>query len=187
MSTPVGVLLCAIGVLSALGIQPQESAPYGRVARPKFKKVSSAVQHLVFEYPDSKDWKVLPGQAHVMAIVAETKNGEASIVLERTALREALTDDDLPTARDSEADTIRESQPNATQLRQQVIKVENRQVIVVQYVKPGISGEEQVVHYAFPIGSAMYRVICSSPVKEFAKYAPIFGHVAASLQVAPGS
>jgi len=179
--------LCAFAVASALGIQVQDSALYGRVARPKFKKVSSAAQHLVFEYPDSKDWRILPGQAQVLAIVAETKNGDASIVLERTALREALTDEDLPTARDSEADTIRENQPNATQLRQQVMKVENRQFIVVQYVRPGINGEEQVVHYAFPIGSAIYRVICSSPVKEFAKYAPIFGHVAASLQVSPGS
>src|SRR4029079_4935361 len=106
------VVSCALAVMMAIPLQAQDvPPPYGRVARPKFKKVSSAVQHLAFEYPDSKDWKVLPGQAHVIGIVAETKNGEASIVLERTALREALTPDDLPAARDSEVGTIRDRQP----------------------------------------------------------------------------
>src|SRR5207253_10372146 len=98
----------------------------GRMPKGKFKKLVSPVANFTVEYPDSKEWKLLPGQADVIMTIAEVKNGEASVAVERTRLRGALTADDMAVAAESEATAVRDRQPDATNLRQQVIDADNR-------------------------------------------------------------
>ena len=186
------VRLCVLAVLAVCARVPDvsaqtappppQSAPaYGRIAKPKFRPFVSPVGGVAFEYPAGNDWKLLPGQADVIAILAETKSGEAAVVFEHSSLRGALLPDELAVAAESELSTIRARQPDAVDLRQQVMATDTRQVIVVQYRRPGIAGREQVVQYVFPIGTTMFRLICSTGETQFAKYANIFGHIAASL------
>lgn len=187
------VRICALTVVAIYAVTlhlraqtapstPPPSAPaYGRIAKPKFRPFVSPVGGVAFEYPAGNDWKLLPGQADVLAILAETKKGEAAVVLERSSLRGALLPDEMAVAAEAEVSTIRARQPDATDLQQRVMDTDNRQIIVVQYRRPGIAGREQVIQYVFPIGTTMFRLICSTGDAQFAKYANIFGHIAASL------
>jgi hypothetical protein len=43
-----------------------------------------------------------------------------------------------------------------------------------------------VLVYVFNGGSSLYRLVCVTAATARAKYAPVFGHIAATLKVAAG-
>jgi hypothetical protein len=179
-----GVLVLA-GLLSAIVAEAQTPPPYGLVTKPKFRKIVNALGNFDVEVPDSGDWKLIPGHPGSVLTLADTKTGNASVIVERIALRGALSPENYVFAAQAEAETIRERQPGATNVQQQVFDASGRRFVVVQYVRPGIKGPEQVVLYAFPIGATLYRVMCGAVQTDFGKYAIIFGHIAASFHSPP--
>jgi hypothetical protein len=44
-----------------------------------------------------------------------------------------------------------------------------------------------VLVYVFNGGGSLYRLVCISQPEGRAKYAPVFGHMAATLKVAPSA
>lgn len=182
MRALAGSAAIAAMLLASAHVLAQTPAPFGRVTKPKFQKLVSPVGSFELEFPNSRDWTILPGPAGAVLVIAESRRGDALVVIERLRLRAALAPDEMATAADREAGAVKTREPEATDLRQQVLEIEKRHAIVVQYGRTGIKGREQVVHYAIPIGEVLYRVICIALDKEAPKYAPIFGHIAASIQ-----
>jgi len=55
------------------------------------------------------------------------------------------------------------------------------------FTRTGPAGPEQVLVYVFNGGGSLYRLVCISQPEGRAKYAPVFGHMAATLKVAPSA
>jgi len=183
-------IAAAVAVVSAQTPAPaQAPAPaevaFARLTRPKFKAFISPIGNFQVDYPDSRDWTVLPGAGEAVLMIVENKTGSAFALVERVALRGgAFTPQEMPAAAEREAATVKQRHPAASGVRHQVLQVDKRQVIVVQYTRTGVKGPEQIVHYAVPIGETLYRITCTIVDTEYARYAPIFGHIAASVQPA---
>lgn len=171
--------------LAPLALEQATQHPYGRIAKGKFQKFVSQNGNFELEYPSGKNWKVVPGHPDAVLTLIDARTGKASMVVERVALRGALTPDEITASAADEVKMIRDRQAGATNINQKVQDAEGRRFIVVQYSRPGPSGPEQVVLYTFPIGTSMYRLICSAAQPEFAKYATVFGHAAATFRPTP--
>jgi hypothetical protein len=172
----------AVVVAQAPAPAQAAAAPFAKLKRPKFKPFVSPIGNFQVDYPDSRDWTVLSGVGEAVLMIVENKTGSAFATVERVQLRGgAFTPQEMPAAADREAATVKQRNPAAAGLRHQVMSADNRQVIVVQYARTGVRGPEQMVHYAIPIGETLYRVTCSIVEKEYARYAPICGHIAASV------
>jgi len=160
-----------------------DAVPFALVTRPRFKTFLSPIGNFQVQYPDS-DWTVLSGVGDATLTLVENRSGSAFVLVERVALRTAFAPEAIPALAQQEAATIKQRNAAATNIRHQVLEADKRHVVVVQYSRTGVKGPEQVVHYAAPIGETMYRVTCVVVEKEYARYAPIFGHIAASVQPA---
>jgi hypothetical protein len=162
----------------------QTTAPYGRVPKGKYKKFVSPIGGFELEYPDSKDWKVVPGHPDTVMTMVDTRTGKAAIIVERITLRAALTPDEISASANDEVRTLRQRQPEATNIQQGVQDADGRRFITVQYVRPGLQGPEQVIVYTFPLGTTMYRLMTSAVQSDYSKFAPVFGHMAATFRPA---
>jgi hypothetical protein len=161
------------------------AAPYGRIPKAKVKKFVSTVNAFELEYPDTGAWKIVPSHPEAVLTMVDARNGVASIIVERLLLRAALTPEEIAQTGEDEAAGVRERTATAANVQQQVREGDGRTFITVQYAKPGATGPEQVVQYTFPVGTSLYRVICGAVQSEFPKYAPVFGHVAATFRAPP--
>jgi hypothetical protein len=176
-------VVCAGALLSAqAAATAPATVPFGLVTRPKFKKFVSPIGNFEVQHPDSRDWTVALGFGEAVLTIVENKTGSAFATVERVVLRGAFAPEEMAGAAEREASTVKQRYPAAAGVRHQVLTVDKRQVIVVQYGRTGVKGPEQVVHYAVPIGETLYRVTCTVVEKEYPRYAAIFGHIAASVQ-----
>jgi len=184
-----GLVICA---------RPDAQAPanqwYGLQANPKNvdpPKVFTGT----FQIALPKNWHMAPGhQGTIFSIVEDTKRWETGgvITLEHMQLQErfetpliaGLSDQELTaTAGAVELKTVRDRELSGKEFAVSLLARNPRIVFLVHYVRPGISGtDDHVVQYSIPIGLVMYRLICIAPVATFAKYQPLFAHVAASFQ-----
>lgn len=175
------VLLLLVGAVASA----QTTPPFGRITKPKFKTFVSPIGNFEVEYPSGRDWTVLSGRGDAVLMIAENRTGAALIVIERQPLRGAFGPADMPDLAKAEIDKVLERERGAIDVRQQVLEIDKRQVVTVSFLRPGIKGQERFVQYTIPIGETLYRVTCSVVEKELPRYAPIFGHIAASLQIPP--
>jgi hypothetical protein len=180
---PAAIVLSTVLAGTAIA---QTSPPFGRVAKLRMTKFVSPVGNFQVEYPRG-DWTLLSGPAGAVLAIAEYKKGEALVVIERLTLTEALSSDDMPPLADRETRRIKEREPGAGDLTQQVREADQRRIIILEYTRLGIQGPERVVQYIIPQGNALYRVVCTVVASQAAKYAPMFGHIAASIEPAPPS
>lgn len=163
----------------------QAPAPFGKVPKSKVRTFVSPIGSFKIEYPASGNWAVLPGPPGSVVALGEYKKGEALVVVERVTLTEALASDEMAQVADREARIVKEREPGAAGLSQRVLDADTRKVIVLEYTRSGIQGPERVVQYVIPQGAALYRVVCMVVASQEAKYAPLFGHIAASIEPAP--
>ncbi len=150
--------VCAAGLaISFVSAQTKTEAPtpFGKVPKAKVRTFVSQVGGFKLEYPGSGDWTVLPGPTGSVLALGEYKKGEALVVIERVTLTEALAPDELAPAADREARIVKEREPGATSLSQQVLDADKRKVIVVQYTRAGMQGPESVVPVRRPAGGAV--------------------------------
>jgi hypothetical protein len=129
------------------------------------------------EYP--KDWRVTAGIGDVIATFAQ-KNGEAAVVVERFRMTQplkAVTDQ----FGQIEVDILKERQPRATSDSFKLVTANGRPVVVIDYSRAGLAGQEQVRQYSMPIAQDLYRLTCSAVMAQFTKYDPIFVRIAGSF------
>lgn len=179
----------AAALLLATGgwVSAQTAVQFGRVEKLRFKSLVSPIGSFEVEYPNNSDWVVLPGPTGAVLELAEHRRRDASIVIERQSLRMALTEPELDIAASREAAAVRTREADTADLNHRVLHADQRYILIVEYTRPGIYGRERVVHYGVLQGAVMYRVICRATETTFAKYAAIFGHVAASIRPAPAA
>jgi hypothetical protein len=132
-----------------------------------------------------KDWQLVPGHTNTVFLVAEkTKKflSGAAITLEYSQLQAAVDPAVLPAVGQLELADIQKRELSGSRFSQQIKSAEGRQVIVIQYDRPSLSGgSDHVVQYSFPVGTTMYHLICIAPTDALEKYRPLFAHAAASF------
>jgi hypothetical protein len=181
----VPMAAACFAALAAVAVFAQSDAtPFGKIPKARVRTFVSPVANIKVEYPASGDWTLLPGPTGTVLALAEYKKGEALVVIERVPLTEPLAADELAPVADREARLVKEREAAATGFSQQVLDADKRKVIVVRYTRAGNYGPEQVVLYAVPQGTALYRVTCMVAAAQIAKYLPLFGHIAASIEPA---
>jgi hypothetical protein len=194
----------ALGLVVALGIalidataSAQEvTAPapgeYGRA--PKLEVQQFDNRQIRFEYP-KKGWEivqrpttaVIPGATAPIVSVVQRKR-EAAVVVEQTKLHQPLALDDITDLFSQlETDSIRERQPQATDVRARLVDVGGgRRLVIMTYGRPGLGGGQRVRQYSIPAGADLFRLTCIAPASQFARYEGVFAHVAASFAVSTG-
>ena len=138
-------------------------------------------ERFTLEYP-KKDWRIIPGGGAVLVTIAE-KNSDAVVIVERARLNLELAREEITDVfAQNEADVARERRPGATGVNARVIDNGTLRFILLQYTQPGTKGAERVREYSFPIGTDLYRLICTAPADQFDKFEPIFGHIATTFR-----
>ena len=134
------------------------------------------------QYP-KKDWRVVPGAGATLLTIVQ-KNDEALVAVELARLKLALAPEDVSDIfAEHEVGLVRELHPGVSELQWKLVDEAGRRIVVLNYVKKGLRGPERVRQYAYPIGTTLYRVICASPVAQFATYEPVFAQISGSLKV----
>ena len=168
----------------ALAQQGVSDPWFGRIAKPKDMDPPKTFAN-TFSIELPKDWQLVSGHTNTVFLVAEkTKRflPAAAIVLEYAQLQAAVDPSLLPAVGQLELADIQKRELSGSRFAQQVKSADGRQVIVIQYDRPGLSGAtDHVVQYSFPVGTTMYHLICIAPTDQIEKYRPLFAHAAASF------
>lgn len=135
------------------------------------------------EYP-ARDWNPLSGAGSVLVTFAE-KNGEASLVIDRTKLGQPLgTGDITDLFKDIETELVREREADAKDVMAGLSSLgEFPQVVRIEFRRPGPTGAQRVRQHSIPMGWYLYRVVASAGSEAFAEYEPIFDHMVATLKI----
>jgi len=186
------VIALAGATASAQEAVPPAAGEYGRA--PKLEVQQFDNRQIRFEYP-KKDWEivprpttaVIPGATAPIVSVVQRKR-EAAVVVEQTKLHQPLALDDITELFSQlEADSIRERQPQATDVRAKLVDVGGgRRLVILTYGRQGVGGPERVRQYSIPAGADLFRLTCVATVSQFGRYEAVFAHVAASFAVASG-
>jgi hypothetical protein len=186
------VIALAGATASAQEAVPPAAGEYGRA--PKLEVQQFDNRQIRFEYP-KKDWEivprpttaVIPGATAPIVSVVQRKR-EAAVVVEQTKLHQPLALDDITDLFSQlEADSIRERQPQATDVRAKLVDVGGgRRLVILTYGRQGVGGPERVRQYSIPAGADLFRLTCVATVSQFGRYEAVFAHVAASFAVASG-
>jgi hypothetical protein len=115
------------------------------------------------------------------------KKSEASLIVEHFKRELSLAPEDISDFfAQAEADMLKERQAKAVDVVSKVITVNGRKVIVVDYGHPGPASAERARLYSVPLGQDLYRLNCSALAAQFAKYDPVFTHIAESFTMSAG-
>ena len=193
MRAVVGALIVALGGATVSAqVTPPAAGEYGRA--PKLDVQQFTIQQIHFEYP-KKDWEivprpnttVIPGATAPIVSVVQRKR-EAAVVVEQTRLHQPLALDDITDLFSQlETDSIRERQPQATDVKAKLVDVGGgRRLVILTYGRQGVGGPERVRQYSIPAGADLFRLTCVAAAGQFARYEAVFAHVAASFTVASG-
>ena len=194
LRTSLVVLAVAAGLapVSAQDAGPPAAGEYGRA--PKLEVQQFDNRQIRFEYP-KKDWEIVPrataavmpgATAPIVSLVQRKR--QAAVVVEQTKLHQPLAVDDITDLFSQlEADSIRERQPQATDVRSKLVDVGGgKRLVILTYGRPGVGGAERVRQYSIPAGADLFRLTCVAATAQFARYEAVFAHVAASFVVASG-
>jgi hypothetical protein len=153
-----------------------------RTPRLQFQPQRAADAPIQLDLP-TKDWMVLPSSGSLVLALASRK-GDAVVLVERSALRQALEAEDITDLfAQIEVDAIRDQYPKAADIQWKLLGLGARRLVAVQYGRSGVLGPERVRQYSVPVGRQLYRVTCISRAAVFAVYDPVFSHIAASFTV----
>jgi hypothetical protein len=195
LSALVMALACVViagAIVWAQEAMPPAAGEYGRAQKLEVQQFDN--RQIRFEYP-KKDWEivprpttaVIPGATAPIVSVVQRKR-EAAVVVEQTKLHQPLALDDITDLFSQlESDSIRERQPQATDVRAKLVDVGGgRRLAILTYGRQGVGGPERVRQYSIPAGADLFRLTCVATVGQFGRYEAVFAHVAASFAVASG-
>ena len=113
---------------------------------------------------------------------------EASIVIEMTKLHQPLANEDITDLFSQlEIDSVKARHPLATDVQAKLVEAGGRRLAILTYGRNGMEGPERVRQYSIPYGADLYRVTCFAAAAQFARYEPVFAHVAATFAVTGGA
>jgi len=191
----VATAVIATPPLAAQDLGTPAPGEYGRAAKLEVQAFETGNKQIRLEYP-KKDWDVAPANGAPVSVPGVTwpivsivqKKHDAAIVVEGVRLHQPLAQDDITDLfGELEASAIRERQSLAKDLQPKVVQAGGRRIVIVTYNRQGAAGAERVRQYTIPAGGAdLYRLTCSAATAQFARYEPVFAHVAASFTVAAG-
>jgi hypothetical protein len=177
------VMLAVVGHALVIDPAAQVVQAVTRSASLKTASFQSPTHHFTLEYP--RDWRMVPGG--LASLVAfDQRRSEATVVVEYERR-------ELPTVASDvtdlwvqlEQDYIRDRHPGAKGFTAQIVMAGERAIVVIDFTRQGAAGAEQVREYAVPVDRHLYRIVCLAAPPLFAKYAPMFAHIAASFTAAP--
>jgi hypothetical protein len=154
------------------------------MAKPKDFDPPKSFSSFQIELP--KNWQLVPGHTNTVFLVAQ-KTGRsqtgAAIILEYMSLQTPVEPSFLPAVGAELLKDVQSRELRGSDFSQQALKgADGRSVIMIQYVRPSVSGgKDHVVQYSIPTGTTMYHLICIAPAAEIQKYRPVFAHTAASF------
>lgn len=174
------VLVTAAAALAAQAPPTPAPTEYGRAAKLDVQAFDGPDKRIHLEYP-KKDWELVPGGIATIASLVQ-KKGEAAVVIEASRLNQPLSPDDITDLFGQlEGETVRDRQPSAVNIQPRVYGAGGRRFVLLTYERNGVAGPERVRQYSIPVGSELYRLICSAAPPQFARYETVFAHIAASF------
>jgi hypothetical protein len=187
MTARLAALFVAATLIAAPAVSAQQGVTdpwFGRMAKPKDIDPPKVFAN-TFSIELPKDWQLVSGHTNTVFVsVEKTKRFVAgpAIALEYSQLQAAVDPTLLPAIGQLELEDIQKRELSGSRFSQQIKSADGRQVIVIQYDRPGLSGApDHVVRYSFPVGTTMYRLVCICPTALIEKYRALFAHVAASF------
>ncbi len=187
MFTMIGLLVAAGIRASAQQAKPPQAPAadpwYGRTTRAQFVPAKPGALPFQFEIP-KKDWMIVggPGPGAEVQVVATSKKGDASFIVERTMMQQALDPTDITELfMQLETDNLKKRQPSASQVEARLIEAAGRRIVGIQFARAGIAGAERARQYSMPVGKTLYRLTCAAPANAFDAFAPVCAHIAASF------
>lgn len=171
-------------IICSIVVEPAAAGQFGflkRDSKPEYTPFKDPAGQFALEYP--KDWQVIGGAGDVTVTFAQKKS-EAALVVEHFKMNTALAPEEVTELfAQIESDVLKERQPKATDVVSKVVDQNGHRLIVIDYARPGLAGPERVRQYSFPVGQALYRLTCSAITAQFAKYDPMFAHVADTFKL----
>ena len=173
------------GACTAQGDDPDRTAPTvswpGPSASPALNQIFVGPGGRIrFEMP-ARDWQVVSGGSATIVSLAHS-NGQVSVVVERVIPAGMCATGDLNDRFvEREADAVRTLQPQATGVEAALVTFGARRFVIVAYTRQGVAGPERVRQYSIPAGRELYRLTCSAATSQFARFEPVFAHVAATF------
>jgi hypothetical protein len=156
---------------------------YGRTSRVQFQVLKVAREGFQLEWP-KKDWLMVPS-AGSLSLVLVSKKGDATVVVQRSSLRQPLEPSDITDLfAQLESDAIKEQQ-KALDVQARVIDAGGRRLAAAQFQRDGAAGPERVRQYSIPAGTRLYRLVCVSTSGQFLAFEAVFAHMAASFVALP--
>jgi hypothetical protein len=138
------------------------------------------------DFPRDWRWQIVAGAVEPIVTFVQPRN-QAYVIVEHFHMNVPLAPDEITDFfAEVEADTLKDNQPKATEIKPQVFMQSNRRVIVLDYQRPGLAGGEieRVRQYSFPVGPDLYRVTCAAVISQFARHEPLFAALAESFRPA---
>lgn len=179
-----GVALGAFGQ-AAGGPQASKGGPaqpswFAKTPKASVQAFKDPDGRFTFEYP-KKDWMAYPGGGPIVATVA-SKKGDAAIIVEHAWLTQPLAPSDITELfAELEVEVVRERVPKATDFQTQVIDAGEQRLVVVQYVRQGVTGMERVRQYSIPAGRHLFRISGVAALVTFGSVERWFAHAAATF------
>jgi hypothetical protein len=160
------LFVCAATFVHAQATQPYKD-PSGR---------------FTFQYP-KKNWQVFPGAGSSLATIGGNK-GRTSVQIEYLKLNAPIkVDENYELIVGIETEFIRDRQPGAEQIKGVPMRPDLKDIVVVDYVRPGVSGVDRVRQYSIINGVNLFRVSCVAPAAEFPKLQATFEQIAKSFVI----
>jgi hypothetical protein len=188
MAAAVAVGLAGAGAVHAQAQAQAQTTGLWLARNPKvqFTQLRVAGGQAVLEYP-RRDWDAAAPLGTTIAVVVE-KDGHGWITLERTRMQTALAPEEVTDLfAQLEADRVKEAEPQAVASATRLFAVNGRRFTGVQFTHRGAKGPEVVRLYSFPVGNVLYRLTVGAESAQFAKFEPIFAHVASTFTSAAPS
>jgi hypothetical protein len=134
------------------------------------------------EYP-KKDWQVFPGGGSTLATIGGNK-GKSSVQIEYFKLNAPIkVDENYDLIVGIETDFVRDRQPGADQIKGAPKRPDLKDIVVLDYVRPGAAGADRIRQYSIINGVNLFRVSCVAPASDFAKLEPVFERIAKSFMI----
>jgi hypothetical protein len=178
------VVACILQLTPIAAQQPAAERWYGKLAAKSkdFEPLTAYPGSFQIELP--KEWQLVPGHSGTVFTAAEkTKRPKpgGAITLEHMLLQAPVDPSIFPALATELLKDVQSRDSSGTGFSQQVINANGRSLILIQYDRPGLSGQDHVVQYSLPQGTTMYHLICIAPRDEIEKYRGIFAYTAASF------
>ena len=177
----LGIVLSAFILASDVG--SSAGAQFGMFKRDKTTKYQvfkDAAGRFTLEYP-ANDWRVIPGGGSVL-IGFTQKDGEVSVLVDYTKLKLTLAPSEIDSSfAELEVQTLKERQPNAKDIKSNLVAGPRGPRVVIQFSRSGEKGAEQVFQYSIPNGDDLFRLVCTVRSDRTEKNQPILSHMVESF------